>query len=163
MNRDLCLEAEAYALRHGLELTGMLGDGPQGSVWKVRGKGKLITWAMKIQASSADYRRERDCYLRLGEHGVTELEGFHVPSMIRCDDECRVIEMSIVAQPFVVDFAQAYLDQAPTFDPEVWQDTYAAWESRFEGDWQRVGRLLRGLEELGIYYLDVHRGNISIG
>jgi hypothetical protein len=35
--RDLLPEAEAYAMRRRLELTGRLGDGVDGNIWKVRG------------------------------------------------------------------------------------------------------------------------------
>jgi len=36
------------------------------------------------------------------------------------------------------------------------------WQSRYEEDWPQVQRALRELEGLGIYYLDVHRGNIAL-
>lgn len=160
--RDLQSEAETYAMRHGLELCGRLGDGTQGKVWAVRGKGNLIAWALKIQASARDYQRERDCYLRLQENGVAELAGFHVPLLIRHDDEALAIEMTIVTQPFVVDFAQVYRDFPPDFSAEVWAETHERWRASYGDDWPRVRGLLAELESLGIYYLDVHRGNISI-
>lgn len=160
--RDLLFEAEAYALRHGLELCGRLGDGTQGRVWAVRGKGNLIPWALKIQSSVKDFRQECACYLRLQEHGIAEMEGFHVPEIIRWDDDFLVIEMTIVTRPFVLDFAQAYLDFPPEFSPEVWEDTHHLWSRRYGDEWPRVQRLLDALEGLGIYYLDVHRGNISL-
>lgn len=160
--RDLLSDAEAYASRHGLELCGRLGDGTQGKVWAVRGKGNLIAWALKIQASARDYQRERDCYRRLQEKDVTMLAGFHVPVLIRHDDEARAIEMTIVTRPFVVDFAQVCLDFPPDFSPEVWVEAHERWKTSYGDDWPRVRGLLATMEDLGIYYLDVHRGNIAI-
>lgn len=160
--RNLLPAAEAYAMRRGLELTGSLGDGLDGSIWKVRGKKKRISWALKMHADGNRYVRERGCYERLAVHGVSEIEGFHVPVLIRCDDKSRAIEMSIVARPFMVDYAQAFLDSMPDFPEEVWQERLETWREDYGEDWPRVQRALAGLEELGIYYLDVHRGNISL-
>lgn len=160
--RDLLSDAEAYAFRHGLELCGQLGDGTQGRVWAVRRKGNLIPWALKLQASESDCLRERDCYLRLQECGITELAGFHVPVMICWDEAFLALELTIVTRPFVLDFAQAYLDFPPEFSPEVWAETHERWCRHYGDDWPRVQRLLSALEALGIYYLDVHRGNVAL-
>ena len=48
-----------------------------------------------------------------------------MPQVIGCDDELRVIEMTIVGRPFVLDLAAAYLDRRPEFADDVWAD----WES----------------------------------
>jgi hypothetical protein len=39
----------------------------------------------------------------------------HVPQMVAFDDDLWVIAMTLVERPFVLDFAGAYLDQAPRF------------------------------------------------
>jgi hypothetical protein len=160
--RDLLPDAEAYAWRRGLELTGRLGDGADGNVWKVRGKRKHVSWALKLQAGTAGYQRERDCYERLGEHGVSEIAGFHVPQLIRSDDEWNAIEMSIVTRPFILDFAQAYLDEMPEFPDEVWEERLETWQEIYAEDWHQVSRALRELRCLGIHYLDVHHQNIAL-
>jgi hypothetical protein len=131
-------------------------------VWSVCGKGSLIPWALKIQSSARDYRQELDCYFRLPDHGISELEGFHVPILLRADDEFLAIEMTMVTRPFVLDFAQAYLDFPPDFSPKVWEDTHRLWSRRYGEDWPRVQRLLDALEGLGIYYLDVHGRNVAV-
>ena len=41
--------------------------------------------------------------------------------MLRIDEEFRAIEMTIVRSPFVLDFADARLDEAPDFSEEVLQ------------------------------------------
>lgn len=119
--KDLLPSAEAYARRRGLELTGRLGDGADGNVWKVRGKHKHISWALKLQPDVAGY-------LRMREHAVMEIAGFHVPQLIRSDDAWNAIEMSIVNRPFILDFAQAYLDGVPDFPEEVWAERLRTWE-----------------------------------
>ena len=162
MNEDLSEMASAYAMFRGLELTGYLGSGLEGTVWKVRGKQKHIAWALKMQRESAGYRRERDCYERLLEHGITEVAGFNVRVLVHADDQWRTIEMSIVDRPFIVDFAQAYLDEPPDFPPEVWAERRETWERSYGGRWPEVRRALAALESMGIYYLDVHRNNVAL-
>ena len=159
MSEDDTEQAEAYALLRGFQLTGQLGAGLNGRVWKVRGKGKRA-WALKIQ-DALGFRLERACYERLGEHGVTEVAGFNVPVLFHADEGWRAIEMSIVDRPFIVDFAQAYLDAPPEFPDEVWEERMETWRERYEEEWPAVQRALWDLEQLGIYYLDVHRGNIA--
>lgn len=93
---------------------------------------------------------------------VHHLAGFNVPALIHHDAEWQAIEMGLVGRPFVLDFAQAYLDFPPDFSPEVWEETVHLWSQRYGDDWPRVQRLLDAMEGMGVYYLDVHRGNISL-
>jgi len=159
MNEDETEMAEAYALLRGFELTGQLGSGMNGRVWKVRDNRKRA-WALKIQDLHG-FRLERACYERLEELAVTEVAGFNVPVLIHAEERWRAIEMSIVDRPFILDFAQAYLDAPPDFPEEVWEERLETWESRYEDDWPMVKQALRELKLLGIHYLDVHRGNIA--
>jgi len=123
--RNLLSDAEAYALRHGLELCGRLGDGTQGKCVGGPWQGEPDTLGAQNSVLGEGLPDRRGtAYLRLQEHGITDLEGFHVPEMIRWDDEFLVIEMTIVTRPFVLDFAQAYLDFPPDFSPEVWEETH---------------------------------------
>lgn len=69
--------------------------------------------------------------------------------------------MSIVAQPFVLDFAAAYLDARPEFPADVWADWEADKREQFEGRWPAVQKVLAAFEELGIYLLDVSPSNIA--
>lgn len=160
MKGDETETAEAYAMLRGFQITGTLGAGLNGRVWKVRDNHKRA-WALKIQDAQG-FRLERACYERLGELGVTEVAGFNVPVLIHAEEAWRAIEMSIVDRPFLLDFAQAYLDAPPEFSAEVWEECWETWESRYEDDWPQVKLALRELRLLGIYYLDVHRGNIAL-
>ncbi|TLD68818.1 hypothetical protein FEM03_21025 [Phragmitibacter flavus] len=160
--KSLLSSAESYVATQGLELTGSLGNGLDGNIWKVRSKKKRISWALKIHAEWRGYRCERDCYQKLLEHQVSEIEGFHVRVMVRTDDQWLAIEMSIVERPFILDFAQAFLDIEPEFPEEVWQERLETWSENYGEHWPRVQRALYELEGIGIYYLDVHHQNVSV-
>jgi hypothetical protein len=158
---DIDDNAQAYALQRELKLTGMAGQGLQGKVWTVADNSNSNEWALKIQ-DRRSHRIERACYERLQELRITEVAGFNVPLMLHFDDQWNAIEMTIVTRPFVLDFAQAYLDFPPDFSEEVWAETLQSWIELYGPDWPRVRRALDALEALGIHYLDVHRGNIAL-
>ena len=95
-------------------------------------------------ARDAPDLRERAVYERLKQAGVTEVLGFNIPQFIRADDDLRVIEMSIVTRPFVLDFAGAYL--AAKSEREI-----------YEAELNREREALRtnpdaAKEELAIFY-----------
>src|SRR2546421_4357084 len=92
---------------------------------------------------------------------MTAVLGFNVPQLMAYDDELRVLEMTIVKRPFVLDFAGAYLDKRPEFTDEVWADWEAEKREQFETRWPEVQRVLDAFEELGIYLLDVSPSNIA--
>jgi hypothetical protein len=93
---------------------------------------------------------------------ITAIGGFHVPTMIDYDDDLRVIEMSVVSPPFIVDFASARLD----FDPELIEDEGNTLEdfvrSRFD---ERTDQVMAICHELiaraGIFLTDLHPHNIK--
>jgi len=84
-----------------------------------------------------------------------------VPQLVNHDDPLRVIEMSIVVRPFVLDFAGAYLDAAPKFPDEVWQEWEAEKLEQFGARWSAVRKVLAALEEWDIYLVDVSPSNIA--
>jgi len=100
-------------------------------------------------------------YERLREAGVTEVLGFHVPQLIRADDELSVIEMTIVTRPFVLDFAGAYLDARPEFSEEIWAEWESQKREQFGDGWRTVEAVMDAFEELGIYLVDISPTNIS--
>lgn len=70
------------------------------------------------------------------------------------------MELQIVDRPFVLDFSEASLD-VPI--PELEGPAWLAEKSRkFGRDWPEVQRLLNALRQYGIYFRDVHAGNISL-
>ncbi|MDZ4287667.1 MAG: hypothetical protein U0984_06905 [Prosthecobacter sp.] len=87
--------------------------------------------------------------------------GLNVPQLIRWDDEALVIEMTIVARPYVLDFAAAYLDWPPDFTDEVWAESEARWRDVYGEDWALIRRLMDEFEAMGIYLTDLHPGNVA--
>jgi hypothetical protein len=105
---DIALtNAAAYAARHNLLLGERLGFGIHGTVHVAEYKGKQDRSAIKALNNLGFYLRECAIYERLRDARVTEVLGFHVPELVRAEDDLRVIEMTIVTRPFALDFAGA--------------------------------------------------------
>ena len=149
--------AEAYARSCGITLGPQLGFGNDRTIWTTS-----RATAVKVFDRIPAYHRERDVYLRLRERGIINLREFAVPKLVDFDDELAIVEMGIVPPPFVLDFAKAYLDEAPEFSPEVMADWEAARVEMFGADWRKIQRALRALSVLGIYYFDATPGNIRL-
>jgi hypothetical protein len=158
---ELIGRVQRYVDAKGSVLGKQLGSGVHGTVFAIQNQTEPGSSAVKGYEREADYRRERDVYLRLHERGITRIRGCAVPEMIEFDDALRVIEMTIVTRPFVLDFAGAYLDRAPEFPEQVLADWRAEKAEQFGGRWPEVQAILRELESYGIYMEDVSPGNIS--
>lgn len=156
----LIQNAKTYASRHNLQLGKRLGFGVHGIVFAAEMHDKPGQHAVKAHEHMEAYTRERDVYQRLYQAEVSELLGFRIPDLVRFDDELQIIEMTVVAPPFVLDFAGARLDVPPDFSEEVW----AEWEKEkieeFGARWPKVKAVLGALEDLDIYVLDVSPRNI---
>lgn len=161
MNEILIPNARLYAARHQLELAETLGSGKDGIVLVAKHKAKPADVAIKVLRFDDPYLREKQAYQRLGTMGVNTVLGFNVPQLVGFDDALRVLEMTIVKRPFVLDFAGAYLDVRPDFPADVWADWEAEKREQFEGLWPRVEKVLVAFEEMGIYLLDVSPSNIA--
>jgi hypothetical protein len=122
---DMALtNAVAYAARHGLQLVERPGFGIHGTVHVAQSASNQDVSALKALNSPVFYHRELAVYERLREAEVTEVLGFHVPQLIRADDDLSVIQMTIVTRPFVLDFAGCSLGVRPQFSPEIfWSKT----------------------------------------
>lgn len=155
--------AETFANRKGLTLDVPLGAGVQGIVWATMFKAAPGHSAVKVHEAEPNYRRERDVYLRLREYAVTSLRGCNVPALLDHDDELLVLEMEIVRRPFVLDFGGAYLDDPPDFPDDVLAEWEREKREQYGDRWPEVRAILRELERLGVYMIDVHPGNVSFG
>jgi hypothetical protein len=163
---ELEKRAAEYVRRHSRILGKELGYGVHGIVLLTKSqrgkKSAAAQSAIKIHEHEADYRRERDIYLRLKEQGVSTIRGCHVPILLGFDNNLWIIEMTVVSRPFLLDFAGAYLDKAPEFSEEVMADWLAEKREQFGDRWAEVAAILRALEGLGIHYIDVSPKNISL-
>jgi len=148
---------ESFAESVGKSLSKQIGFGYDGLIYKTEGN-----TAVKGFKHEPLYRNERDVYSRIDEYDLYEVCGCRVPHVLRTDDEFWCIEMEIVAPPFVLDFAGAYLN----FPPEYPDDVMAAWEAekreQYEEDWPRVQQIMAELAGIGVYLADVKPGNITL-
>lgn len=69
--------------------------------------------------------------------------------------------MTIVRQPFVLDFADAYLDQAPDFSEEVLEQWDKDKREIFGEKWATVLEVLQELRGHGVHLLDINAANIT--
>jgi len=152
-------KAHAYGRRHGQIITDRLGFGMDGAVFSTNHLS-----AIKVHERQHAYRCERDVYLRLQKCGVEQVVGHFVPQLIDHEDELRVVEMSIVKRPYLLDFAKAQLDTSPdvTFSAEVMSERRQYWAELFGNRWGHVQAIMYELERrCGIYLLDPTPSNIA--
>lgn len=151
-----------YANQNDLLIREQLGAGVHGIVFTANYQTKGGQIALKVHERGVDYLRERNVYLRLREHALTEIRGGNVPELVAFDDALWVIAMTLVDRPFVLDFAGAYLDQPPAdFSEEVLADWRMEKQEQFGPQWPEVLAILRLLEGYGVFMEDVNPGNIS--
>ena len=150
-----------YALRRNITLGDRLGFGVHGIVFAAVDNKKRGFFAVKFHSEERSFEREYLAYERLREEQVAQILGFNVPQLLRIDSEFRAIEMTIVRRPFLLDFADALLDQTRDFS----EDVLRQWEEEkaeiFGEKWPEVTRVLSVLRALGIYLLDINPGNVS--
>ncbi len=156
---------QKYGDRYGLAIRGELGFGWDGIVFSTRLPitvvGSRLGSAIKGFRHERLYQRERDVYLRLQAHSVNRVGCFNVPELIRCDDELWIVEMSIVSPPFVLDFAGAYLDQAPDYPADVMSDWLAEKQEQFGERWSEVAGVMTAFRHWGVWLADVKPGNVE--
>jgi len=124
-------------------------------------KSEGLNVAIKAHGFQERYIREKDVYERLLAAKVCVVEGFEVPQLLGFDDLLKVIEMTIVSRPFVLDFASAHLDVRPAFTDEIWEQWEIEKREQFEERWPTVQAIMDAFEELGIYLTDVTPNNIG--
>jgi hypothetical protein len=161
MNEGLIPNVRAYASERQLQIAEPLGSGKDGIVLVGRGMADPARVAIKAHRFTELYLREKAVYQRLARMAVITVAGFNVPQLLAVDDALRVIEMTIVKRPFVLDFAGAYLDVRPEFAADVWADWEVEKREQFESRWAQVQEVLDAFEGLGIYLLDVSPANIA--
>jgi len=161
MNEILVPNARLYAYRRQLGISETLGSGKDGIVMVGKLKAQPAKVAIKVLRWTEPYQREKNVYERLRDVALGTILGFNVPQLIDFDDELRVLEMTIVERPFVLDFAGAYLDSRPQFSEEIWADWERDKREQFEARWPKAQAVMDAFEELGIYLLDVTPNNIA--
>jgi hypothetical protein len=135
-----------------------LGSGQDGCVFK-----SSRHTAVKAFERIENFENELICYQRLEAEGIKKLGPFAVPELIGFSGVELVIEMSIVAPPFFLDFGKVWIDRKPDFSAEAIADKEAECADLYGERWGEVQFALAILKRLGIYYTDVRLGNITFG
>ncbi len=133
-----------------------LGSGTDGVVYATHAS------AVKIYRDNRPFQHELEAYLRLAEHGVSEICGHAVPQLIRFDGKLLALEMTMVQPPFVLDFGKARVDEKPDYPPNVLDDwreqVHEVFGSQAPKAWLIHDQLWR---RHGIHYDDLKPGNIT--
>lgn len=155
-HKESANQCSLYARKNGFSIGRMLGWGAQGIAFETS-TGSVVKGLLRKE----EYARERNVYMRLSQHDVTEVLGFTVPRLIGHDDALFVIEMGFVAPPCVIDFASAELD-SPTEFPEDMMGPWREKEREAFGDKvSEARRISRAFEKrYGIFLSDLNPGNI---
>lgn len=147
--------AEQYVKLHSAKIDKRLGWGNDGWVFATDAGS-----AIKVFKYEKQYRQELQVYLRLTEREVNAVHGFQIPLLINHHDELLIVEISLVAPPFVLDFASARLDE----DALRTRDDYGEWleekQEVFGSDWPVVRKVMSAFRSHGVFLVDVHRDNI---
>ena len=138
-----------------------MGFGIHGTVLAAEDNTKPGFFAVKFHREQRPFELECRVYQRLREEQITRILGLNVPQLLRIDEEFRAIEMTIVRSPFLLDFADAHLDEAPDFSEDVLQQWEEGKAEIFGERWLEVTRILAALQALGVCLLDINPGNIS--
>ncbi len=150
----------AYAGRRKFVFSRFLGSGKDGVVHECDSNDFPGVVAVKTFYRREQFQRERDAYVRLREDQVVRVGDCNIPQLIGDDDGLLAIEMTIVSPPFILDFADAWLDEPPEFSDEVWSDWNRKLDAEFDERATEVRRMLAILRCHGVILLDVHPGNI---
>jgi len=151
----------AYCRRRQLERLGPLGSGMHGHVFRAGPSAAAGEVALKVHLRREPFALELETYLRLRESKVEVVRGFNVPQLLDYDSDLLVLELTVVQQPFVLDFAEVRLDFPMEFPDDVWTHWREEKQEQFGERWTVVERVLGEFEALDIYLLDVSPRNIA--
>jgi hypothetical protein len=161
-NSELLKRVTQYANSRGIRLVGkdLLGYGSDGTVWQ----SSRLT-AIKALHHSKNFEHELECYKRLSDADIRKIGAFEVPHLVDWDVANRILEISIVQPPYLLDFGKVYLEHPPThlYDEQMMANAHQEWMERFGKRWSKVLHAMKMLEKLGIYYYDPRPGNVCFG
>ncbi|WP_442483938.1 hypothetical protein [Aeoliella sp. SH292] len=160
--REVRANAYTYAKRRGRRIRRQdkAGDGTDGYVWKTSKHS-----AIKAFYRQENFENELRCYKRLALHEVNQICGLNVPVLEEYDLDTRVIEVTFVQAPYLLDFGKASLDAPPSYlaDEQDLKRYQSQWRTEFGSRWMEVNAVLHFLQiKYGIYYVDPKVGNIRL-
>jgi hypothetical protein len=108
----------------------VLGSGAEGFVFL-----SPSATAIKVFTYQEKFLNELAVYRRLKQHDVVDLQGVAVPRLVEFDPDLLLIEMTTVQPPYLLDFAQASLDEAFDFpeggEEEWWKSVAELFDEKF--------------------------------
>ena len=125
-----------YEQRYRCRLFGYLGLGPGQDGFVLRSD--RFT-AVKFFDRIDRFDRELEVYRILTERDIHDVAGHRIPSPIRSDETLRATEMTVVARPFLLDFAGAKRpEEIPDFEPHVLDDHIERIRELFDDRWREA-------------------------
>lgn len=133
-----------------------LGSGAEGFIFATD-----RATAVKVFQYEEKYRRELAAYRRLLSRGVSEILGFAIPRLVNYRHELLVIEMTMVQPPFLLDFAQAFLDRPMEMEEGQEAEWWERVRDNFGADFEIARDVFFALQrDTGIYYYDLAPRNL---
>jgi hypothetical protein len=148
-----------FERKYNLQLIAMLGHGKDGRVWE-----SDRHTALKFFYDFDVYTRELRAYRILRSVRRDDFLGHQVPRLLNNDDSLHAIEMTIVAPPFLLDFAAAYMEKEVerfAFHPDVIAERENHWAEIFEAHWPEVMAIREAFFlQTGLILLDLSLNNV---
>ena len=131
MDTELFLQAKEYCNHKGLRVVkkDRIGFGTDGSVWRSNRE-----TAVKACYREDNYRNEIKCYEIFKNRGISKINGLSIPILEGSDSEGRVIEMTIVEPPYLLDFGKVYVDEPPPYRLYEMPSWHEKIREEFEGN-----------------------------
>ena len=145
-----------FAAARDMAIVERLGGGTDGEVW-----GTDVSTVLKAFVRQETFEIEIACYHRLEERGIRSILGFRIPKLESHDTALRVMELSTVKPPYLLDFGKAYLDRNHDFSDEAMEDWQAQMDEIWGDYWPTIRAIKNKLQSVGILYLDTKPGNIK--
>jgi len=161
VDKAIAKRVRVYAKRERIKivLKHVVGAGQDGIVLPTNRNSVL-----KAIDRERTYDTELRCYLRLRDHDVRDINGLAVPQLLNHSDDLRIIELSTVQPPYLLDFGKAYLDEPAPYSQDQRAEFERDWPRFFrKADVPRVRLVLRTLLlSYGIDYVDPKPANIRL-
>lgn len=135
----------------------MLGDGVSAYVFQSLDE-KL---AAKVHSCEEHYRHELKIYHRLTHLRIADVLGFRIPSFREFNHKLKIICMSKVDPPFLVDFVSVTFTP-PDFSLEIMTEMWRKVDEDFAPNGNLVRDVYHFLAERGLYYLDFTPKNLDL-
>ena len=126
-----------------------LGFGVSGVVFLSPGG----TTAIKIHQRLRSFQVELQAYEIITKHGLFDICGLSIPRLLHYDTKMRIIEMTVVEPPYLLDFAGVTFEPID-FSTDTQREIGLKIERQFGTNAHFAYLVQHELEKYGIYYLE---------